>query len=220
MSRVVAFTSLTLDGVMQAPGRPDEDRRGGFEHGGWATPYADSVLGSVAAESMGYTGALLFGRRTYEDFYRVWPSRTDNPFTDVLNNTQKYVASRTLKEPLPWSNSTLLEGDAEDAVAALKAQKGKDLVVLGSGALLQSLMRRNLIDEYMLLIHPLVLGSGSRLFTDGGSFAALGLVATKTTTTGVIIATYRPAGRSDAQGDDLGSTRNAAPAVTSGRDTR
>ena len=198
MSRVVAFTSLTLDGVMQAPGRPDEDRRGGFEHGGWATPYADSVLGSVAAESMGYTGALLFGRRTYEDFHAVWPNRTDNPFTDVLNNTQKYVASRTLKEPLPWSNSTLLEGDAGDAVAALKAHGGKDLVVLGSGALLRSLMRRNLIDEYMLLIHPLVLGFGGRLFTDGGSFAALRLVATKTTTTGVIIATYRPVGRSDA----------------------
>src|ERR1700680_1600708 len=102
MSKVVAFTSLTLDGVMQAPGRPDEDRRGGFEHGGWATPYADSVLGSVAGESMADTGALLFGRRTYQDFYAVWPNRTDNPFTAVLNNTLKYVASCPLEEPLPW----------------------------------------------------------------------------------------------------------------------
>ncbi len=187
MSKVVVFTNLTLDGVMQAPGRPDEDRRGGFEHGGWAMPYATM---EAAEESMAYTGALLLGRRTYEDFYTVWPNRTDNPFTAVLNNTQKYVASTTLEEPLPWINSTLLKGDAAEAVARLKEEPGKDLVVLGSGELVQSLMRRNLVDEYVLLIHPLVLGSGRRLFTDGGAFAALRLVATKTTTTGVVIATY------------------------------
>jgi dihydrofolate reductase len=194
MSKLVAFTSLTLDGVMQAPGRPDEDRRGGFEHGGWATPYADSVLGQVAGESMAYSGALLFGRRTYEDFYSVWPKRTDdNPFTTVLNNTQKYVASTTLEEPLPWMNSTLLKGDATEAVATLKAQPGKDLVVLGSGVLLQSLMRRNLVDEYVLLIHPLVLGSGRRLFTGGNPVAPLRLIDARTTTTGVVVATYQPA---------------------------
>jgi len=194
MSNVVVFNSLTLDGVMQAPGRPDEDRRGGFEHGGWALPYADPVLGSVAAEGIAKGGALLLGRRTYEDFASVWPNQTeDNPFTAVLNNTQKYVASTTLEEPLPWSNSTLLKGDAAEAVARLKQQPGKDLVVLGSGALAQSLLRRNLVDEYVLLIHPLVLGSGRRLFTDGGAFAALRLVGTKTTTTGVVIATYQPA---------------------------
>jgi len=194
MSKIVAFTSLTLDGVMQAPGRPDEDRRGGFEHGGWATPYADSVQGEVVGASMANTGPILFGRRTYEDFYSVWPKRTDdNPFTAVLNNSQKYVASTTLKEPLPWINSTLLKGDAADAVVTLKAQPGKDIVVLGSGVLLQSLMRRNLIDEYVLLIHPLVLGSGRRLFADGGGFAALWLIDAKATTTGVVIATYRPA---------------------------
>ena len=194
MSKIVAFTSLTLDGVMQAPGRPDEDRRGGFEHGGWATPYSDSVMGSVAGASGASAGGLLFGRRTYEDFYGVWPKRTDdNPFTAVLNNTQKYVASTTLKEPLPWINSTLLKGDAAEAVARLKAQPGKDFVVLGSGVLLQSLMRRNLVDEWVLLIHPLVLGSGRRLFTDGGAFATLRLVDTKTSTTGVVIATYQPA---------------------------
>lgn len=196
MARVTVFNSLTLDGVMQAPARPDEDRRGGFEHGGWATPYADPVMGSVAAEGMAKGGALLLGRRTYEDFYSVWPNRTDNPFTEVLNNSQKYVASTTLKEPLPWSNSTLLKGDAAEAVARLKDELDKDLVVLGSGELLQSLMRRNLVDEYVLLIHPLILGSGRRLFVDGGAFVALRLVDTKTTTTGVVIATYRPAERS------------------------
>ena len=193
MRRIVVFNSLSLDGVMQAPGRPDEDRRGGFQHGGWALPYADPDMGRAAGESMTTTGGLLFGRRTYEDFYSVWPNRTDNPFTTVLNNTQKYVASTTLKEPLPWMNSTLLEGDAAEAVARLKEQPGKDLVVLGSGDLLQSLMRHNLVDEYMLLIHPLILGSGRRLFGDGGSFAALQLISSKTTTSGVVIATYRPA---------------------------
>jgi dihydrofolate reductase len=219
MGKLIAFTSLTLDGVMQAPGRPDEDRRGGFEHGGWGIPYADSVLASVAGESMAATGALLFGRRTYEDFYAVWPSRTDNPFTEVLNNAQKYVASRALQEPLPWSNSTLLKGDAGDAVARLKGQLAKDLVVLGSGALLHSLMRRNLVDQYVLLIHPLILGSGLRLFTDGGSFATLQLVESKTTTTGVIVATYQPA-EPTAKADDLGSARGTVPAVTSGGNTR
>src|SRR5437667_2328674 len=187
MSKVVVFTNLTLDGVMQAPGRPDEDRRGGFEHGGWATPYATM---EAAEESMANTGALLLGRRTYEDFYAVWPNRTDNPFTAVLNNTQKYVASTTLSEPLSWTNSTLLKGDAAEAVARLKEEPGKDLVVLGSGELAQSLMRANLIDEYVLLIHPLVLGSGRRLFPDGSAFATLRLVGAKTTNTGVVIATY------------------------------
>src|SRR3954471_7379679 len=151
MSKVVVFMNLTLDGVMQAPARPDEDRRGGFEHGGWATPYATM---EAAEKSMGYSGALLLGRRTYEDFYSVWPNRTDNPFTEVLNNTQKYVASTTLEEPLPWSNSTLLKGDAAAAVAELKEQSDTDLVVLGSGVLVESLMRGNLVDEYRLSIHP------------------------------------------------------------------
>src|ERR1700674_2959919 len=188
MSKVVVFTNLTLDGVMQAPGRPDEDRSGGFEHGGWAIPYADPEMGKVAAESMATTGALVFGRRTYEDFYSVWSNRTDdNPFTAVLNNTRKYVASRTLEEPLPWVNSTLLRGDGAKAVAGLKEQPGKDLVILGSGELVKSLMRSNLIDLYVLQIHPLLLGAGRRLFSDDGSCAALTLVDSKTSTTGVII---------------------------------
>jgi len=212
MSKIVAFTSLTLDGVMQAPGRPDEDRRGGFEHGGWAIPYADSVMGAVSAESGASSGALLFGRRTYEDFYAVWPNRTDdNPFTAVLNNTQKYVASTTLKDPLPWVNSTLLKGDAAEAVARLKAQPGKDLVVLGSGVLLWSLMRHNLVDEFILLIHPLVLGSGRHLFSDGGQFAALRLIDAKTTTTGVVIATYQLAEATSAE--DLRPARGTSVAA-------
>jgi len=185
--------NLTLDGVMQAPGRADEDTRGGFKHGGWAAPYFDPVMARAAAEGIAKRPALLLGRRTYEDFYSVWPQRTDNPFSEVLNNAQKYVASRTLKEPLPWMNSTLLKGDAAEALAALKQQLGEDFAVLGSGQLVQSLMRGSLIDEYILSIHPLVLGSGRRLFAEGVPLAKLQLVDTKTTTTGVVIATYRPA---------------------------
>ncbi|HKQ01766.1 MAG TPA: dihydrofolate reductase family protein [Actinomycetes bacterium] len=195
MRKLSVFNSLTLDGVIQAPGRPDEDTRGGFEHGGWAVPYNDEIMGKVMAEGMADPGPLLLGRRTYEDFHSFWPNQTGNPFTEVLDNTLKYVASTTLAEPLEWRNSELLAGDAAEAVATLKRQPGKDMTVLGSGALVQSLRRRDLIDEYLLLIHPLVLGSGRRLFGDGGPAATLRLVDATPTTTGVIIATYRPAGR-------------------------
>ena len=193
MSRLVVNENLTLDGVMQSPAAPDEDRRGGFEGGGWAPPYFDQVMGDWAAEGMARGGAMLFGRRTFEQFASFWPTQPDdNPFAAVLNNRQKYVASRTLEEPLSWRNSTLLQGDAMEAVAKLKEQSD-DLGVLGSGELVRSLMRANLVDEYALLIHPLVLGSGRRLFPDDGPSAALRLVDTKTTTTGVVIATYQPA---------------------------
>src|SRR6266540_6467739 len=170
MSNVVVLMHLTLDGVMQAPGRSDEDLRGGFEHGGWARPRGDSIGEAFGGIDEG--GALLFGRRTYEDFFSFWPNQTDNPFTTVLNTTQKYVASTTLHEPLPWSNSTLLTGDAADAVARLKQQLDKDHLIMGSGVLVQSLMRRNLVDEYVLLIHPLVLGTGRRLFAEGSPTTA------------------------------------------------
>jgi dihydrofolate reductase len=143
--RVVVNNNLTLDGVMQAAGRPDEDLRGGFEHGGWALPYNDPVMGRVMGERMAQGGPLLLGRRTYEDFAGFWPNQADNPFTEVLNNVRKYVASRTLEEPLWWSNSTLLEGDAAKAVARLKEQPGRDLVLLGSGELVQSLRRANVL---------------------------------------------------------------------------
>lgn len=193
MRKIVVVESLTLDGVMQAPGRADEDVRGGFEHGGWAVPYNDEVMGKEMGKGMGNTD-LLFGRRTYEDFYSFWPNQKDpNPFTEVLNNTQKYVASTKLKNPLPWINSTLLKGDAARTVAKLKKQPGKDIGVLGSGKLVQTLMQHGLVDEYLLLIHPLVLGSGRRLFANGSPLAALELVNSVTTTTGVTIATFRPA---------------------------
>ncbi len=140
---------------------------------------------------MARPSALLLGRRTYEDFAAVWPGRTDNPFTERLDHSQKYVASTTLTEPLPWQNSTLLTGDAADAVAELKHQPGPDLGILGSGELIQSLRARNLIDEYVLLIFPLILGSGRRLFPEGAPGSAnLRLVDSVTTTTGVVIATY------------------------------
>lgn len=193
MGRIITFTSVSLDGVMQAPGRPDEDRRGGFEHGGWAAPYQDPVMAEEAGKGMARRGALLFGRRTYEDFFSVWPSMPQpNPFTDVLNNTQKWVASRTLHEPLPWQNSTLLAGEVPQAVAHLKDEVDGDITILGSGELIRSLLPHGVIDEHVLMIYPLVLGSGRRLFPDQGSLEKLRLLDTKPTTTGVIIATYRP----------------------------
>lgn len=193
MAKIIVNNNVTLDGVMQGPARPDEDERGGFTRGGWALPYADATAGRLMAEGATTTGALLLGRRTYEDFYSVWPKRTDgNPFTPVLNAALKYVASTTLTEPLPWENSTLLTGDAADAVASLRARPGKDILILGSGALIQSLMRRNLIDRYVLLIHPLTLGEGRRLFPDGAPPATLRLISATTTPTGVIVVTYEP----------------------------
>ena len=191
MSKIVVTNHLTLDGVMQAPAGPDEDRRGGFEAGGWAATNNDEVMDRVMGEGMARGGSLLLGRWTYEAFYAFWPHQTDNPYTEVLNNAQKYVASTTLTEPLPWMNSTLLEGDVGEAVAKVKEQSDKDIGVLGSGELIQSLMRHNLIDEYLLLIHPIVLGSGRRLFRDGGPPANLRLVDSVTTTTGVVIARYQ-----------------------------
>ena len=191
MRKISVTNNLTLDGVMQAPGGKEEDTRDSFKYGGWAMPYNDDVKGKKMGEGMAKRGALLFGRRTYEHFFKVWPGRTDNPFTEVLDNTQKYVASTTLKEPLPWKNSTLLHGDAADAIAKLKKDDGPDLTILGSGQLVRSLMKKNLIDQFILLIHPLLLGQGRRMFGDDDTFAKLELVESLPTTKGVIIATYR-----------------------------
>ncbi|SRR6266481_2866267 len=191
MGKIVVITNLTLDGVMQAPGHPDEDPRGGFEHGGWAAPFA-AMQQPEAGAAFANMGGLLFGRLTYERFYAFWPNQTDNPFTAFLNNIPKYVASTTLDEPLPWSNSTLIKSDVARTLEKLKEEQDKDLVVFGSGVLVQSLMRLNLVDEYLLLIHPLVLGSGSQLFPRDGTFAALALRDARTTTKGVIVATYDP----------------------------
>jgi dihydrofolate reductase len=193
MSRIVVVENVTLDGVMQSPSHPDEDRRDGFERGGWAPAYADDVLAGYMAQRMEKRGSMLFGRRTYEQFASFWPHQpADNPYAAVLNNRQKYVASTTLRDPLPWANSTLLGGNAMEAVASLKEEPGDDMAVLGSGGLVQSLMRHDLVDEYLLSIHPLVLGTGRRLFPEGSPLAKLQLVDSVTTTTGVVIGTFRP----------------------------
>ena len=176
---------------MQAPASPDEDTRGGFSRGGWAQAGNDQVMADFMGVGRGgEPGALLLGRRTYLQFYGFWPHQPDNPYTESLNKQQKYVASRTLAEPLPWQNSTLLPGDAAAAVAALKQAPGPDLLVLGSGELIGSLRQRALVDEYVLMIHPLILGAGRRLFPEGTP-ADLRLAETVSTTTGVIIARYQ-----------------------------
>ena len=196
MGRVVVVENVTLDGVMQAPGGADEDARGGFPYGGWARPYADQVMAETMGKGMTADSGMLFGRRTYEQFHAFWSKQTDgNPYTEVLNRKRKYVASRTLTEPLPWENSSLLTGDAADTVGALKRRVDGDLVVLGSGELARSLARAGLVDVYTLSIHPLTLGTGTRLFGEGEGEDAYGtweLVEAVPTTTGVIIATYRP----------------------------
>ena len=195
MSTLTAIVHLTLDGVMQAPGRPDEDTREGFRHGGWATPYNDHVMAEAMGRGMAAGmagGALLLGRRTYEDFASFWPRQTDNPFTPVLTAMTKYVTSNMLRDPLPWAGSTVVPGDAARSVRELK-EKDKNLVVLGSGELLRTLTRHDLVDEYMLTTHPLMLGSGRRLFAEDGHTTTLQLIDSVTTTTGVVIGTYRPA---------------------------
>jgi dihydrofolate reductase len=194
MARVIVVNSISLDGVMQSPAARDEDPRNGFDRGGWAAPYGDEVMSQRMGQEMMRDGSLLFGRRTYEHFYSVWPNAPQpNPFTERLNNTQKYVVSNTLREPLSWVNSTLLSGDGPESVERLKAELPTDhnLCVLGSGVLLHSLIAKGLIDEYLLLIYPLILGTGLRLFPDD-VYSPLKLRESVTTTTGVVIAKYEP----------------------------
>jgi dihydrofolate reductase len=193
MRKVIVSEFLTVDGVMQAPGDSDEDREGGFEHGGWQLPYFDDIAGSSVAEGFGSAGGLLLGRKTYDIFAAYWPNQpADDPFVGTMNSIPKFVASRTLEEPLKWENSTLLKGDVAKEVARLKEQSGGDLQVIGSGDFAQTLMQHDLVDEYALMVHPLVLGTGKRLFRDGNPRTALRLVDTKTTTTGTLILTYQP----------------------------
>jgi dihydrofolate reductase len=193
--RLRVSNNVTLDGVMQAPAGPEEDLRGGFAHGGWANEYFDPVMAEVAAEGIERGSAFLFGRRTYQHFAGVWPFMpADNPFASVLNESPKHVVSSTLSEPLEWRNASLVLGDPIAAVGRLKEEDGPDLVILGSGQLIRSLLPSGLIDELRLQIHPLVLGAGMRLFDDGTELQTFRLVETKSTTTGVIIATYEPAG--------------------------
>jgi dihydrofolate reductase len=192
MRKIVALVSLTLDGVLQAPGRADEDPRGGFAHGGWARPYKDPVMMQEMGKGMAAASPLLFGRRTYEDFFGVWAGRRDNPYSEVLDRSPKFVVSRTRQEPLPWQGSTLLRGEAAETVARLKEQPGQDILVMGSGELLHTLIRHGLVDVYVLLLHPLVLGAGRRLFPGDAPRIDLRLVSSVTTTTGVVMATYHP----------------------------
>ena len=192
MAKLVVVEQLSLDGVMQGPGGPDEDRSGGFEHGGWAMPYFDEVAGEEAGKAMAETAAFLFGRKTYEIMAAYWPNHPDNDiFSNVLNSLPKYVASTTLDEPLAWAGSNLLKGDVAEAVAALKEELDGNIVVLGSGQLARTLMEHDLVDEYGLSIHPLLLGSGKRLFEGSAAMTSLRLVDSRTSTTGVILATYR-----------------------------
>ena len=187
--RINVSDLLTLDGVFQSPGHPDEDRRGGFEHGGWAPPYMDAVMMGKMGEGIDEGGSMLFGRRTYEQFASYWPTAAapdDSPFKAVLNERTKYVVSSTLAEPLPWANSVLLRD--LDAVAELKEQEGGAAAILGSGELTRALLERGLIDQLTLSIHPLALGTGLRLLE--GVAARFELVDCTPTTTGVIIATY------------------------------
>jgi dihydrofolate reductase len=185
--------SLSLDGVMQGPGGPEEDRSGGFEHGGWQIPYFDEVAASEVGKSMGETGAFLFGRKTYEIMAAYWPHQPEGDmFADVLNGLPKYVVSSTLPEPLEWAGSTLLKEDVAESVAALKQQQSGNIVVLGSGQLARYLLENDLVDEWSLTIHPLLLGKGKRLFDVTSSLTRLELVSATPTGTGVIMATYRP----------------------------
>jgi dihydrofolate reductase len=190
MGRVIVMNAVTLDGVMQAPGRPDEDTRGGFEHGGWAVPYSDEATVAKMGERMGADRAFLFGRRTYEELLSTWNAR-GGPFKDALNNTRKYVASSSAEARLEWPNSSLLHGDVPAAVADLKKSSGTNLVIMGSGVLISALMAADVIDEYLLMIAPVVLGTGRRLFA-GGTHARLRLVDSTATSTGMVIVTYEP----------------------------
>ena len=192
MRNLLVNTFVTLDGVMQAPGGPGEDDTGGFEHGGWSFGYWDDAMGGWMGDAMGKPFDLLLGRKTYEIFAAHWP-HSEEPGADVLNNAKKYVASRTL-DSVEWSNSTLLERDAAEAVRRLKDEDGPEIQVHGSSNLVQTLLENELVDQFNVWIFPVVLGTGKRLFGDGAKPAGLELVDAKTSSTGVVVATYKPAG--------------------------
>ena len=190
MRNLVVVEFVTLDGVMQGLGSPDEDRDGGFEYGGWRAPYMDDVQIKAAVEDMAATTAYLFGRKTFEKMATFWPYQPDdNPMAAHLNATPKYVATRTLREPA-WNNSHLLTGDLEEDVTKLKADGDGNVVVLGSGELVQQLIADDLIDEYRLFLHPLVLGTGKRLFRTTDQLKKLRLLEAVPTTTGVLVLSY------------------------------
>lgn len=196
--RIVLSHFMSLDGVVQAPGGPEEDTDGGFGHGGWSMPYFDpEAMGSVIDEVMATTEALLFGRRTWQTMAAAWPERAGDPFADCMNEIPKYVASRTLRQDeLTWPNSTLLApDDAIGAIRELRARDGKGLQVMGSASLSAQLVAHDLVDEYRMMIEPVLLGGGKRIFPDDGSARPLELVSATTAGTGVLVCTYRPAHR-------------------------
>jgi dihydrofolate reductase len=193
MRKLIVSTFLSLDGVMQAPGGPGEDDSGGFTLGGWSVNYWDDLMGQVMGEATSRPFAMVLGRRTYDIMAAYWPYASEEAGAKVFNDATKYVASRG-RPTLEWSNSVLIEGDAADGLAALKQEDGPELQVHGSADLIQSLLRRNIIDEYRLWVFPVIIGSGKRLFADGAIPAALRLVDSKVATTGVVIGTYEPAG--------------------------
>jgi dihydrofolate reductase len=189
---IVVINHVSLDGVMQSPGRPDEDTRDGFSHGGWASAANDEAIVQAVGERMGTPeDGLLLGRRSYEDMLATWNARGGR-FKDGLNAARKYVASSSAATVLEWPNSTLLDGDVPAAVGGLKRGEGRNLVIMGSGQLIRSLIPHGLIDEYLLMIHPLVLGSGQRLFGDLDGLTELRLVDSSATSRGVILAVYQP----------------------------
>jgi dihydrofolate reductase len=195
-AKLTLTTFLSLDGVMQAPGAPDEDRSGDFPHGGWLVPYADADMGRIVTDVFAKTDAFLLGRKTYEIFAAHWPRVTDpdDPVATALNRLPKYVVSRTLAQA-EWNNSTVIRGDIPKQVAELKRRHEREILIQGSSELLQTLLANNLVDEYRLLHFPVVLGSGKRLFGSGAVPSALTLLDTRATSTGVVVNTYRPAGK-------------------------
>lgn len=194
--RIVLSDFMSLDGVVQAPGGPGEDPEGDFSHGGWSMPFFDpDTMGSAIDGAMATTGALLFGRRTWQGMAAAWPERAGDPFADRMNEITKYVASRTLsRDDLSWENSHLLPADdALGEIRRLRERPGDDLLVMGSPTLARTLVREDLVDEYLLMIEPILLGAGKRIFPDDGRARTLELVSATTAPTGVLICTYRPA---------------------------
>jgi dihydrofolate reductase len=195
MRKVIVTEWMSLDGVVQAPGAPDEDTSGGFEHGGWHLPYFDDTSRAWVVENVTGAGGFLFGRRTYESLAGYWPNapEEEQAIAEPLNTLPKYVASTTLAEPLVWENSTLLKGDVAEGVAALKREDSEDLLVMGSTRLVRTLIEHDVVDEYRLMIDPVVLGGGKRVFPDDGALRPLRVVDSQVTSTGAILATYAPA---------------------------
>jgi dihydrofolate reductase len=194
MAKIVISEFLTLDGVMQGPGGADEDRSDGFDKGGWQIGYGDETVGKYVEDGLTGAGGLLLGRRTYDIFAGYWPNQSADgfPIAGLMNSLPKFIVSRTLSEPLSWQNATLINGDVAGRLRQLKSEVDKDILVIGSGDLAQTLMANDLVDEYRLMVYPLVLGEGKRLLRDADATKRLRLTDSKPTSTGVLLLTYVP----------------------------